>query len=350
MGEALRLLGRFEEAHRVLKEALKKAEEAGEYRAIAYSALNLGDLYTEAGWFSEAEAAYRRAERVLAAGTDLYGLGLLHLGRGRLFRKQGARSLARFELSLAKEKFQKGGSPAELAEVYLELTALGGPGRRRHLASAQAAAMEVESPRLLARVRAERVLAGLGDEGDAAYAAEYALSEDLPMLLDSRYLPVWARGGKAGRAVLERLALGAGAARVYSLGRLAVFREEGEVHLPTAKELWVLLFLWLRPGEDPSELFSEAKNPKKRLQVAVHHLRTQLGEDWVRSAGGRYLSAPLPGVWWDLAVLKAALKYAREPALAELAKRLYRGPLAPGAPFERERRRLLARVRRVLGG
>jgi len=349
MGEALRLLGRFEEAHRVLKEALEKAEASGEYRAISYSALNLGDLYTDAGWLEDAEAAYRRAERALRAAEDRYGLGLLHLGRGRLYRKRKARALARAELSRAEAIFKEGGSPAELAEVYLERALLGGTGRTRWLQRAWAEAEAVGGRRLLARVRAEAVLAGIGDAGDAAYAARYALEEDLPLLLSPRYLPVWARAGEAGRAVLERLAFGTGVARVYTLGRLAVFREEDEVRLPTAKELWVLLFLWLRPEDDPQTLFSGAKNPAKRLQVAVHHLRTQLGEDWVRSSGGRYRAAPLPGVWWDAGLLEAALAYAALAPIRELVAALYRGPLAPGAPFERERRRLARRVRRVLG-
>jgi len=348
MGEALRLLGRFEEAHRVLKEALKKAEASGEYRAISYSALNLGDLYTDAGWVEEAEAAYRRAERALAAAEDRYGQGLLHLGRGRLYRQRGARALAGAELVRAEAIFKEGGSPAELAEVYLERARLGGRGRRRWLKEALAAAEEVGSQRLLAWVRAERVLAGEGEAEEAAFAARYALEEDLPFLLSPRYLPVWAQAGEAGRAALERLALGAGAARVYSLGRLQVWREE-EVRLPTAKELWVLLFLWLRPGEDPTTLFSEAKNPAKRVQVAVHHLRSRLGEDWVRrTPEGGYAARPLPGVWWDAGLLETALPWARLGPVRELVAALYRGPLAPGAPFERERRRLSRRVRRAL--
>ncbi len=348
MGEALRLLGRFEEAHRVLKEALKKAEEAQEYRAISYSALNLGDLYTDAGWLEEAEAAYRRAERALRAAEDRYGLGLLHLGWARLFRRRGARASARLELEEAEAIFRQGGSPAELAEVYLERAFLGGPGRRRWLKEAWAAAREVGSRRLLAWVRAEAVLAGMGERADAAFAARYALAEDLPMLLSPRYLPVWAGAGEAGRAVLERLALGTGVAQVFSLGRLCVFREGQEVRLPTVKELWVLLFLWLRPQEDPAALFPEAKSPAKRLQVAVHHLRTALGEDWVRSGQGGYRASPLPGVWWDAGILQAALRHAALAPVRELVAALYRGPLAPGAPFDRERRRLARRVRRLL--
>ncbi len=338
MGEALRLLGRFEEAHRVLKAALKKAEEAREYRAIGYTALNLGDLYVDAGWFEEAEAAYRRAEEVLRLAEDPYGLGLLHLGRARLFRRRGQRSSASLALERAEAVLKQGGSPAELAEVYLERALLGGPARRTWLAEAEAAASETKSRRLLARIRAERMLAGEGDEEAAAYAARYALSEDLPLLLDPRYLPVWARAGETGRAVLEQLAQGTGPARVYSLGRLEIFKGE-EVRLPTQKELWVLLFLWLRPGEDPSPLFSEAKNPKKRVQIAVHHLRTALGEDWVRSRGGGYLAQPLPGVWWDAALFTAACRHAELPPVRELARALYGGPFAPGAPFDRERKK-----------
>ena len=128
-----------------------------------------------------------------------------------------------------------------------------------------------------------------------------------------------------------------GSARVYSFGRLAVYKK-GEVRLPTQKELWVLLFLWLRPEEDPSRLFPEAKNQRKRLQIAVHHLRSALGEDWVRSRGGRYLAAPLPGVWWDAALFEAACRHLDLAPVRELARALYRGPFAPGAPFERERR------------
>ncbi len=338
MGEVLRLLGRFEEAHRALKAALEKAEASHDYRAIGYAALNLGDLYVEAGWFGEAEAAYRRAEAVLRLGEDPYGLGLLHLGRARLYRRQGARAGARVELAKAEELLRRGGSPAELAEVYLERALLGGPGRRRWLKEAEAAAAETESQRLLAWIRAERVLAGDAGEEAAAFAASYALSEDLLLLLEGRYLPVWVRGGTAGRAVLERLALGAGPVRVYSLGRLAVFKGE-EVHLPTIKELWVLLFLWERPGEDPSVLFEDAKNPAKRVQVAVHHLRSALGGDWVRSHAGGYRAAPLPGVWWDAAVLRAAARHAGLGPIRALARTLYQGPFAPGAPLTRERRR-----------
>ena len=338
MGEALRLLGRFEEAHRVLREALEKAEAAREYRAVGYSALNLGDLYVDAGWFEEAEAAYRRAEEVLRLAEDPYGLGLLHLGRARLFRRRGQRASARLELERAEAVLKRGGSPAELAEVYLERALLGGPGRRRWLAEAEAAAGETGSLRLLARIRAERVLAGEGDEEAADFAARYALSEDLPLLLEPRYLPVWARAGEAGRAVLEQLAEGTGPARVYSLGRLEVAKGE-PVRLPTQKELWVLLFFWLHPGEDPGALFAEAKNPRKRVQIAVHHLRSALGEDWVRSREGRYSAAPLPGVWWDAALLEAARRHADLAPVRELARALYRGPFAPDAPFERERRR-----------
>ena len=348
MGEALRLLGRFEEAHRVLKEALKKAEASGEYRAISYSALNLGDLYTDAGWLEDAEAAYRRAERALRAAEDRYGLGLLHLGRARLYRKQKARALARNELAQAEAVFKDGGSPAELAEVYLERARLGGPARRRWIERALTEARATGSQRLLAWAKAEAVLAGQRGEEDAAFAARYALAEDLPMLLNPRFLPVWAQAGPTGQAVLEQLALGTGVVRVFSLGRLEIRREEREIHLPTAKELWVLLFLWLRPEEDPRTLFPEAKNPAKRLQVAIHHLRTALGEDWVRSKSGRYRSSPLPGTWWDLGVLEAALPHRALPPIRELIASLNRGPFAPGAPFQRERRRLKRRLRQAL--
>ncbi len=339
MGEALRLLGRFEDAHRTLKSALEKAEEAREYRAIGYSALNLGDLYTDAGWFEAAAAAYRRAEEVLRLARDPYGLGLLFLGRGRLYRRRGARAAARHELNQAEAVLKEGGSPAELAEVYLERALLGGPGRRRWLKAAEAAARATESQRILARVWAERVLVGeLGEEA-AARAAAFALEEDPLLALEGRYLPVWAAGGDPGQALLERLALGFGRTQVYSFGETRIVREGETLRFPTSKEVWVLLHFWLRPGEDPAALFAGAKNPAKRLQIAVHHLRSRLGEDWVQTDAGGYRARPLPGVWWDAALFEAARPHAHLAPIRAFLRTLYRGPLAPGAPFSRERRR-----------
>ncbi len=338
MGEALRLLGRFEEAHRVLKEALEKAEASREYRAVGYSALNLGDLYADAGWWERAEAAYLRAEAALHPTGDRYGEGLLALGRARVRRGQGAPASALRLLEAAEAALKEGGSPAELAEVYLERARLCPDRAPALLAEAEAMAAEAGSRRLLARIRAERVLLGTAGDEAALYAAGYALEEDLPLLLDLRYLPVWARAaeaGPAGRALLEELALGRGTTRVRSLGGVRIERE-GPLGFPTSKEPWVLLFLWLRPGDDPRGLFAAAKNPDKRLQIAVHHLRRVLGEDWVERTAGGYRARPLPGVWWDAAVFRAAAR-ARQPRLVELARRVYQGPLAPGAPFEKER-------------
>ena len=356
LGEALRLLGLWQEAQRVLGEAQEQAQASGEYRACGYAALNLGDLYLEAGWLDEAEARYRQAEAVLEPANDRYGLGLLRLGSAVLARKRGARAAAADALARAERDLAEGGNPLELALVWLERATLQPEEADRWLARAEAAAGEAggEYHRQLARARRVRV-GGLGAEA-ALEAASWVLEEEVhPLALERELLPVWllaARHGREGAALLERLALGWGAVRVHSFGGLRLLAE-GELRLPTAKEGWLLLWLWLRPKRDPLELFADAKRPRKRLQLAVHHLRTRLGEAWVRSSSAGYAAAPLPGVWWDAALLEAAAAAAGQvgqtPALSSFVRRLYRGAFAPGGPFAEESARF-ARIFAELAG
>jgi len=355
LGEALRLLGHWQEARRALLDALSLAEESGEYRAIGYAALNQGDLYLEAGWLEEAEQAYRRAEAILRPVDDRYGLGLLWLGGAGLARARGATAIAAEALDRAEAELGAGGSPLELAQVWLERARLFPDEAGRWLARAEAAAAEAgaEYHRLLAR--AMRVARGdLGPEA-AAEVAGWVLREDVYSLaLDARLFPVWVRAataGRQGKALLEKLSFGYGCFRVYSLGGVRLAGAT-EIDLPTVKEGWLLLWLWLRPEEDPLELFAGVKRPRKRLQLAVHHLRSRLGEEWVRYRDPVYVSAPLPGVWWDVAMLRAAHAAATDGVSAELrdfVRRLYRGPLAPGAPFVRERRGLERTFAQLVG-
>ncbi|WP_457636861.1 tetratricopeptide repeat protein [Oceanithermus sp.] len=353
LGEALRLLGCWQEAHEALVQALELARASGEYRAIGYAALNLGDLYLEADWLEEAEESYRLAESVLKPVEDRYGLGLMWLGQAALARKRGAVATARDALEKAERELAEGGSSLELAQVWLERARLE-PGRAAYwLARAEEAAAEAggEYHRLLARVR--RVALGDLPAAKAQEVAEWVLREDAyAVALNPELVPAWlaaAADGGPARVLLEKLAFGYGCWRVYSFAGIRIFKDE-EVSFPTAKEGWLLMWLWLRPNEDPMGLFEDVKRPKKRLQLAVHHLRSRLGEEWVRLRGSGYRSTPLPGVWWDAAVFEAA---AAAPGFAEMRRellgRLYRGPFVPGGPFDRERERFDWRFRELAG-
>ena len=356
LGEALRLLGLWQEAHQVLRRAREQAQASGDYRAGGYALLNLGDLYLESDWLEDAEACYRRAEDVLEPVSDRYGLGLLWLGNAVLARKRGAYAAAADALARAERDFAEGGSPLELALVWLERALLLPEEADSWLERAEAAAGEAggEYHRQLARARRVRA-GGLGAEA-ALEAAAWVLEEDVfPLALEPDLLPVWllaAQHGRAGAALLERLALGYGAVRVHGFGAFRLLAG-GELRLPTAKEGWLLLWLWLRPEHDPLELFADAKRPRKRLQLAVHHLRAGLGEEWVRSSPAGYSAAPLPGVWWDAALLRAAAAAAQQvgqsPALRSFVRHLYRGEFAPGGPFDAERARF-ERIFAELGG
>jgi hypothetical protein len=128
------------------------------------------------------------------------------------------------------------------------------------------------------------------------------------------------------------------------------FVRDGPVAFFTRKEPWVLFALWLggpASAEALAErLFAGAKNPRKRVQVAVHHVREALGEAWIRWEGELYRAAPLPGTWWDAGLLERLVAAGdRVPAWGrdawhEALRVLHRGPLLPGAPFDAERERV----------
>lgn len=343
LGEALRLLGDWQEARRVLLEAADLAKKSGEYRAIGYAYLNLGDLYLEAGWLDKAEEAYRYADGVLRSVSDRYGMGLLWLGKAGLARRRGALASAIDALERAELDLRAGGGPLELAQVWIEKSYLDVTRSEYWLSRAEAAAAEAggEYQRVMARLL--RVIRGGLGAGEALEAAAWVLREDVyPLALNPELFSAWllaARVGREGKVLLEKLAFGYGRYLVRSFGSVR-FAAEVEIDMPTTKEGWLLLWLWLRPQEDPIELFLSSKRPRKRLQLAVHHLRSRLGEEWVRSLDAGYQAAPLPGVWWDVAMAKAAIKAAETDVSAELrdfVRRLCRGSLAPGSPLEDER-------------
>ncbi|WP_457629041.1 tetratricopeptide repeat protein [Oceanithermus sp.] len=353
MGEALRLLGCWQEARGALERALALARESGEYRAIGYAALNLGDLYLEADWLAEAEEFYRLAESVLKPVEDRYGLGLMWLGQAALARKRGARATALDALEKAERQLKGGASPLELALIWLERAELEPQEASRWLGRAEDAAAEAggEYHRLLARAR--RVALGDLAPAEAQEVAEWVLREDVyTVALNRRLMPVWLAAGAEGgpaRVLLEKLAFGYGCWRVYSFAGIKIYKDE-KVDLPTNKDGWLLLWLWLRPEEDVLSLFGDVKHPKKRLQLSVHHLRSRLGEEWVLSTELGYRATPLPGVWWDAAVFEAlAISPGPDRLQSELLRRLYRGPFVPGGPFDRERESFAQRLRELVG-
>ena len=356
LGEALRLAGRWERARASLEEAERLARAAGDYRSLGYTRINLGDLYAEAGWWPEAEAAYRHAGELLEPSGDRYGAGLVELGLGRVYTglDRPREAAWRFERALA--HLEAGGNPSERAAVWIELARLRpGAEARDLLERARAAAEEVGARRVALAARVgELVLRAPAlepEEVEAAAAALVAL-EALPLLLDPRAVPLWIAAGAAGAAgalVFERLTRGWGPVQVRSLGE-ATFLRDGPVNFFTRKEPWVLFALWLggpqTAGELAARLFPDASNPRKRVQLAVHHVREALGPDWVRTQGERYRAEPLPGTWWDAAVLRALLAARRgvpdwaHGAFAEALEALDRGPLLPGSPFAEEREAL----------
>ena len=348
LGEALRLAGRWEEAHRVLSEAREVAASSGEYRALGYSQINLGDLYSDAGWLEEAGVAYQGALDELEPSQDSYGVGLVQLGLGRVYAQSGRPREAWWRLERAEENLREGGSAAELAAVWLAKARLRPEGAAELLERARRAAAGVGARRLALVARLEEMAlepASLRADQVEEAAAELLALDALPLLLDERYAPVWFAAGATGEAgglVFERLVHGWGTVRFYTLGQERVLRRR-EVEFFTRKEPWVLYALWLFGPQEADELaervFPDAKNPRKRVQIAVHHVREALGEDWIRHFGGRYHAAPLPGTWWDAAVLASARR--AQPVLpdwaagaaAEAERSLERGELLPEAPF-----------------
>ncbi len=353
LGEALRLTGRWEEAERTLKEARRVAEASGEYRSLGYSYLNTGDLYVEAGWLEEAGESYRLAQDLLVPSEDLYGIGLVELGMGRMYARMGRLREAEWRFRKALENLKDGGSPAEHASVWIEQSRLlGDEEAARLLERAESAAKEMGARRVALQARLER-LARIAPEFSAQEVEEVSVEvvklEALPLLLSPHLVPIWLAAGAAaegGALVYERLVWGWGAVRVHSLGAVRIMRES-PVEFFTSKEPWVLFALWLRGPSDPEKLaewlFPDARNPRKRVQIAVHHVREALGEPWIRRREGAYVADPLPGTWWDLAVLRAALAgYEKVPDWAAEArekalKQLNGGPLLPGTPFKEER-------------
>jgi len=349
LGEALRLVGRWEEAHRVLRRANEVAEASGEYRALGYTLNNLGDLYVEANWLEEAEGSYQGALEILEPSQDRYGVGLVQLGLGRMYVRAGRPREAFWRYERALENLEEGGSSAELASVWInQAELLEGYEAVALLERAEAAAREVGARRVALRARLDKLARRLPDIDLADVekaAAETLKLEALPFLLEPRYAPIWLSGqksGDAGALVFERLVHGWGTVRFYTLGQDRVMRER-VVEFFTRKEPWVLYALWLFGPQGADELaervFPDAKNPRKRVQIAVHHVREALGEDWIRFSGGVYRAEPLPGSWWDAAVLNSIEESAdRLPSWAagavEAARKvLKRGDLLPGSPF-----------------
>jgi len=349
LGEALRLAGRWEEAHRTLRQAYEVAESSGEYRALGYTRINLGDLYVDAGWLEEAESSYQGAIELLEPSQDLYGVGLVQLGLGRMYVRAGRLREASWRYERALENLEEGGSPAERASVWIDQARLMENGEGLELLRrAEAAAAKVGARRVALRARLEILLRRLPDLEAGAVeeaAAEVLRLEALPFILEPRYTPIWVSGhasGKAGALIFERLVHGWGTVRFYTLGQERVMRER-QVEFFTRKEPWVLYALWLYGSQSADELaervFPDAKNPRKRVQIAVHHVREALGEDWIRFSGGAYHAAPLPGSWWDAAALENVEKSLdRLPAWANAAAEtalqvLRRGEFLPDSPF-----------------
>ena len=359
LGEALRLAGRWEDAERTLAEARRVAEASGEYRSLGYSYVNTGDLYVDAGWLEEAEAAYLRAHELLAPSEDRYGTGLVEFGLGRMYARAERPREAEWRYRRALEHLREAGSPAELATVWIHQAELrAGPEALELLDRAGAAAEEVGARRVALRAKLERMVRlapGFTAEQVEAAAAELVELEALPLLLAGRFAPVWTAAGAAGEAgalVFERLTRGWGTVRVHSLGAVRFLRER-PVEFFTRKEPWVLFALWLHGPATPEtlgeRLFPGLKDPRKRVQIAVHHVREALGEAWIRFGEGVYRAQPLPGTWWDAAVLRqvraarAQLPEWAAGAADEALRTLGGGPLLPGAPFD-EARAELARV------
>ncbi|GLV48091.1 hypothetical protein TJA_12480 [Thermus sp. LT1-2-5] len=300
LGEALRYLGQFLQAKRTLLEAKQKAQASGDYRALGYTLLNLADLFREAR-FPEAEGLYREAEASLERAQDPYALGLVHLGLAQL----GVRG----SLERAKAFFQEGGSPGEMAEWHLVAGRL--CGRPEHFQEALRLAERVEAGRLVLLSRLELFLKEPSSAEAKALAKEAVRVgfQDFWLWERALLLPLFAF--EAGEeALLERLLEGVGWLRVRSLGALEAKTQDGPLPLPSRKELLLLLLLW-QNGPLPAtalaqRLFPESKNPKKRLQVAVHHLREALNPDLLRLEGEVYRAFLPPGVWWD-ALLKRGL-------------------------------------------
>jgi len=350
LGEALRLVGRWEEAHQVLRQAREVAEASGEYRALGYTRINLGDLYVDAGWLEEAEVSYQGALEILEPSQDRYGVGLVQLGLGRMYVRAGRPREASWRYERALENLKEGGSSAELASVWINQAGLLDTERALELlARAEAAAREVGARRVALRARLETLVRRLPqvDPGEVEEAAAASLRlEALPFLLEPRFAPIWLSGwksGESGALVFERLIHGWGTVRFYTLGQERVVRKR-PVEFFTRKEPWVLYALWLYGPQDADELaarvFPDAKNPRKRVQIAVHHVREALGDDWIRFSGGLYQATPLPGSWWDAAVLnsveqsRSILPEWAGGAAEEAENVLRRGRLLPGSPFD----------------
>ncbi len=349
LGEALHLAGRWEEAYRALEEAVAEAEASGDYRAMGYSRLNQGDLFVAAHWLDRAEASYRASLEHLEPSGDRYGMGLVEFGLGRAYAARGRPSEAAWRYRRALELLERGGSPAELASVWVHQARLDPSGAPALLARAREAALQVGARRIELRARLD-LLALRAPEISAeeleAAAAELVELEATPLLLAPEYAPLWvaaAAAGEAGALVHERLLHGWGAVRVFSLGTMRFVRE-APVEFFSRKEPWVLFALWLEgpQGADAlaERLFPEAKNARKRVQIAVHHVREALGPLWIRFLEGRYHARPLPGTWWDHALLRAvAAGCERVPdwapgACERAVETLRRGPFLPGSPLQ----------------
>ncbi len=356
LGEALRLAGRWEEAHEVLLQAREVAESSGEYRALGYSYLNIADLYLDAGWLEKANALYMRAYKMLEPSQDGYGLGLIEHGLGRMYARSGRTQEAAWRYKLALQRLSEGGSPAEVAQVLIAQARLAQPQQALSLLRRAGESAQEVGARLIALQAnlseiALRLPQASPEEVEGA-AQELAQLAALPLLLGAEYMPVWfaaAAAGEAGRLAFERLAHGWGTVRFYTLGAARILRDE-PLEFFTKKEPWVLYKLWLNGATSAAklgeELYGEAKNPRKRAQIAVHHVRETLGDDWIGFSEGAYRAAPLPGSWWDAAVLRSL--YENRQRLPEWAVKdasraaatLYRGDFLAGAPFARERQEL----------
>lgn len=349
LGEALRLVGRWEEAHRLLRQACEVAETSGEYRALGYTRINLGDLYVDAGWLEEAEASYQGAIEILEPSQDRYGVGLVQLGLGRMYVRAGRPREAWWRYERALENLEEGGSSAELASVWInQAELLEGDEAVALLERAEAAARKVGARRVALRAglgMLARALPEATREAVEQAADEVLQLEALPFMIEPAFAPIWVSArasGEAGALVFERLVHGWGSVRFYTLGQERVMRERA-VEFFTRKEAWVLYALWVYGPQSADELsqrvFPEAKNPRKRVQIAVHHVREALGEDWIRFSGGVYQAAPLPGSWWDAAVLRSLQEGAdrlpdwAEGAMEEAVRILQRGEFLGGSPL-----------------
>lgn len=377
LGMVYYLQGEWDEAERIYLHALEQAEQGGMARLEATILASLGDLQRDRGNYQQALETYARAQSLAEKCHHSYMLAYILQARAEVARLMSNYAQAELDLSEALQRAEEIRSDYTIGLCHLARGALDADrGQPQEALASLGRALEIfrqagfRHEEARAHLHTAHALSLLGREEEAlAHLGQVAelveqLGYDHFLVVDGRHMPVVLRlGAEAGLGqgrfarALERavhapetparppaapaLTATAGQAlRVYTFGRVRIFRDDREV--TTQRELVKELFFYLlahhphpvRKDQVMEELWSGYSRDRANsaVRVALYRLRRVICPVNTRD-GWLVLELP-PDTWYDVWAFEEALRQAREAAgnpdrqaaCYERALALYKGP------------------------